>query len=233
MPNGQFDRQQFEYVLRQIGMRPEDYLSNRGQVAIRQQIVEAVSDGLKAPDTFLRAVALYRGEDRTAEYIVLPKTLAEPIEEPSDAALSEYFEANKPSYAAPEYRKIAYITLVPENIADESAITDEQVKEDYDRNIARFTTPETRTIEQLVFPSRDAAQTALDSIKAGATFDSIVTAQGKTPPTRCSAPSPRTRFQTRRSPRRRLRCRRTRSARSSTARSARCWCASPRSRRRW
>ena len=54
------------------------------------------------------------------------------------------------------------------------------MKEDYDRNIARFTTPETRTIEQLVFPSREAAQTALDSIKAGATFDSIVTAQGKT-----------------------------------------------------
>lgn len=178
--NGQFDRQQFEYVLRQIGMRPEDYLQNRGQVAIRQQIVEAVSDGLKAPDTFLRAVALYRGEDRTAEYIVLSKSLVEPIEEPSDALLSTYFDENKQTYAAPEYRKIAYVTLVPEKIADESAITDAQVKEDYDKNIARFTTPETRTIEQLVFPSKEAAQTALDSIKAGATFDSVVTAQGKT-----------------------------------------------------
>ena len=68
--------------------------------------------------------------------------------------LSTYFEENKQSYAAPEYRKIAYVKLVPENIADESAITDEQVKEDYDKNIARFTTPETRTIEQLVFPEQ-------------------------------------------------------------------------------
>ena len=68
-PDGRFNRQQFEYALRQIGMRPEDYLKNRAQVAIRQQIVEAVSDGMKAPDTFLRAVALYRGEDRTAEFI--------------------------------------------------------------------------------------------------------------------------------------------------------------------
>ena len=179
-PDGRFSRQQFEYVLRQIGMRPEDYLQNRGQVAIRQQIVEAVSDGMKAPDTFLRAVALYRGEDRTAEYIVLPKSLVEPIEEPSDAVLSTYFDENKQIYAAPEYRKIAYVTLVPENITDESAVSDEQVKEDYEKNIDRFTTPETRTIEQLVFPSKDAAQTALDSIRAGATFDSIVTAQGKT-----------------------------------------------------
>ena len=118
-PDGQFNRQQFEYVLRQIGMRPEDYLDNRGQVAIRQQIVEAVSDGLKAPDTFLRAVALYRGEDRTAEYIVLPKSLVEPIEEPADAVLSAWFEENKQTYAAPEYRKIAYVKLEPEDIADE------------------------------------------------------------------------------------------------------------------
>ncbi len=180
-PDGRFNRQQFEYALRQIGMRPEDYLKNRAQVAIRQQIVEAVSDGLDAPDTFLRAVALYRGEDRTAEYIALPKSLVEPVEAPSDAILGSWFEANKAAYAAPEYRKIAYITLLPENIADETAITDEQIKEDYDNNIARFTTPETRTIEQLVFASPEAAQAALDSIKAGATFDSIVTAEGKSP----------------------------------------------------
>ncbi len=179
-PDGRFDRQQFEYALRQIGMRPEEYLRNRAQVAIRQQIVEAVSDGLDAPDTFLRAVALYRGEDRTAEFIALPKSSVEAVEEPTDSVLAAWFEENKSNYAAPEYRKLAYITLLPESIADESAISDEQVKEDYDSNVARFTTPETRAIEQLVFPNREAAQAALDSIRAGATFDSIVTAQGKT-----------------------------------------------------
>jgi peptidyl-prolyl cis-trans isomerase D len=178
--DGRFDRQQFETVLRQVGMRPEDYLRNRGQVAIRQQIVEAVSDGLKAPDTFLRAVALYRGEDRTAEYILLPKSLAEPVEAPTDAAQSEFFEKNKQRYAAPEYRKIAYVSLVPEALADEAAVSDEQVKEDYEKNLARFTTPETRTIEQIVFADRSAAEAALDSIKAGATFDSVAAAQGKT-----------------------------------------------------
>ena len=179
-PDGRFNRQQFEYALRQIGMRPDDYLKNRAEVAIRQQIVEAVSDGIAAPDTFLKAVALYRGEDRTAEFIAIPKSLVEPIEEPSDAVLSTWFDERKADYAAPEYRKISYVTLLPENIADEAAISDEQVKQDYEANIARFTTPETRTIEQIVFADQDAAQAALDSIKAGATFDSIVTAQGKT-----------------------------------------------------
>ena len=69
-------------MLRQIGMRPDDYFANRSQVAIREQIIDAVSGGMRAPDTFLQAVALYRGEDRTVEYLVLPKSLVEPIAEP-------------------------------------------------------------------------------------------------------------------------------------------------------
>ena len=121
-PDGKFDRNQFNYVLQQIGMRAEDYLRNREQVAVRQQIVEAVSDGLKAPTAFYRAVALYQGEDRTVEFLVLPKNLVEPIDEPSNDALSTWFEARKASYGAPEYRKISYIKLEPEDIADQSAV---------------------------------------------------------------------------------------------------------------
>jgi peptidyl-prolyl cis-trans isomerase D len=180
-PSGQFDRRTFEYLLREVGMRPEDYLKNRAQVAVRQQIVEAVSDGLKAPDTFFKAVALYRGEDRTVDYLVLPKTLVEPIEAPSDSILSTYFEANKKTYAAPEYRKFSYVRLEPADIADPTAVTDQQVSDDYNKNKARYTTPEMRTIEQLVFKTPDAAKAALDSLKAGATFEKLVTAEGKTP----------------------------------------------------
>lgn len=179
-PGGQFDRRTFEYLLRQLNMRPEDYLKNRSQVAVRQQIIEAISDGMKVPQTFLKAVSLYRGEDRTIDYLVLPKTLVQPIEAPSDSALNAYFDANKKNYAAPEYRKFSYARLEPQDISDPSAVTDQQVSDDYKKNVARYTTPEMRTIEQLVFKTPDAAKAALDSLKAGATFDKLITAEGKT-----------------------------------------------------
>ncbi len=180
--DGRFDRQRFDFVLRQVGMRPEDYFANRAQVATRQQIVEAVSDGLAVPDTFLRAMALYGGEDRTAEYIVLPKPVVDPAAVPEDAVLSAWFEERKQDYAAPEYRKIAYVKLEPEDIADEAAIAEEDVRADYERDRARYTTPETRTIEQLVFSSREAAETALASLKAGSTFEQVVAGEGKSLP---------------------------------------------------
>ncbi|RUX09042.1 peptidylprolyl isomerase, partial [Mesorhizobium sp. M2A.F.Ca.ET.037.01.1.1] len=128
----------------------------------------------------LKAVSLYRGEDRTIDYLVLPKTLVQPIEAPSASALNAYFDANKKNYAAPEYRKFSYVRLEPQDIADPSAVTDQQVSDDYKKNVARYTTPEMRTIEQLVFKTPDAAKAALDSLKAGATFDKLVTAEGKT-----------------------------------------------------
>src|SRR5690606_19533631 len=160
--SGRFDRRAFDYILNQMGMRPEDYLANRAKVAVRQQIVEAVSDGLKAPATLLRAVALYRGEDRTVDYLAVPRALVEPVAAPSDSVLSGYFEEHKKTYAAPEYRKFTYARLDPADIMDLSSVTDQQVREDYEKNKARFTTPETRTIEQLVFQSREAAEAALD-----------------------------------------------------------------------
>lgn len=178
--DGKFDRRMFDYVLREVGMRPEDYLSSRAQFAVRQQIVEAVSDGMKAPDAFLKAVALYRGEDRTIDYLVLPNALVEPIEAPAESALSAYFQENLKRYAAPEYRKFSYVRLEPQDIMDPAGVSDEQVREDYDKNRSRYTTPEMRTIEQLVFKSQEAATAALDSLKAGATFDKLVAAEGKT-----------------------------------------------------
>lgn len=179
-PDGRFDRERFIYLLQQIGMRPEDYFNNRANVAIRQQIIEASTDGLKAPDTFLRAVALYRGEDRTVEYLNVPRSIVEPVEEPADDVLVKWFDTVKARYAAPEYRKIGYVKLEPEDISDPAAVTDEQVREDYEKNKARHTTPETRAIEQLVFASADKAKTAKDAIAGGKTFEQAMADEGKT-----------------------------------------------------
>ena len=180
-PDGAFDRQRFESILQQVGMRPQDYFRNQAEVATRQQIVEAVSDGMKAPDAYLKAVALYRGEDRTVDYLTLPATSADPVPAPTDADLQTYFDAHKQTYAAPEYRKLSLVKLSPEDIADEKTSADADVKAEYDRSLARYTTPETRTVDQLVFKDRAAAEAAVSAMSNGTPFDKLVEQEGKTP----------------------------------------------------
>ena len=89
-------------------------------------------------------------------------------------------DKNKKKYAAPEYRKIAYVRLEPQDIADPSSISDAQVKQDYEAHLKNYTTPEKRTIEQIVFKDEAAANAGLASIKGGATFDDVAKSQGKT-----------------------------------------------------
>ncbi|GGA85677.1 peptidylprolyl isomerase [Brucella endophytica] len=176
---GQFDRTRFTDVLRQIGMTPDDYLKNRAEIARRQQIVEAVADGVKAPATLLKALALYQGESRTIDYITVPLSSVGTIPNPSDSELKTYFDAHLSEYRAPEYRKISYVKLTPEDIANLPSVTPEEIKAYYDKNLARYTTPETRTIQQLTYPDAAAAKAAHDKIAAGTSFDDLVKEQGK------------------------------------------------------
>lgn len=179
--SGAFSRTAFDGVLRNAGMRPEDYLRSREQVAIRQQVVESITDGIKVPDAYLSALALHTGESRDVDFIALPVSLVQPIVEPTEAELKTFHEERKQSYNAPEYRKFSYVALTPEAIANPAAVDDAAVKADYDRNIARYTRNETRKIDQIVFASKDAALAAKAKLAAGATFDEIVTAEKKTP----------------------------------------------------
>ncbi|HMQ58119.1 MAG TPA: peptidyl-prolyl cis-trans isomerase, partial [Rhizobiaceae bacterium] len=99
---------------------------------------------------------------------------------PDEATLKTWYDANKKSFDAPEYRSISFVQLTAKAIADPAAISDASISEDYEKNKERYRTPEQRHIEQLVFPDREAAQAALDLIRAGGGFEEAVTDAGKT-----------------------------------------------------
>lgn len=178
--NGQFDRTAFSAVLRNAGLRENDYINNRSQVAVRTQIVEAVSDGYKAPEALTTALRQYRNESRTIDFLLLSNANIDPIKTPGDDVLAPWFEQNKAKYRAPEYRKFVYVALEPKDLVDTAAITEDMVKAEYERIKDKYRTPATRTIEQLTFKDRAAADAAAAKLASGTTFDALVTAEGKT-----------------------------------------------------
>lgn len=178
--DGSFSRSQFDAVLRNVGMRPQDYLKSREKIAVRQQIVDAATDGLPVSKTFLAAMAVHAGESRTVDFISIPSSSLTPVSTVDEAKLKTFFEERKESYKAPEYRKFTYVRLTPEDIANPKSIADADVAADYEKNKARYTTPETRAIEQLVFADEAAAKIAADKLAGGTTFDDLVIAEKKT-----------------------------------------------------
>jgi len=179
--NGKFDRTAFSAILRNAGLRENDYINNRSQVAIRTQVVEAVSDGYKAPDVLTEALRQYRHEARTIDYLLLSNANIDPVKTPGDDVLAPWFEENKAKYRAPEYRKFVYVSLEPKDIMDTATITDEALQADYEKNKEKYRTPATRTIEQITFADRASADAAAAKLASGTTFDALITEQGKTP----------------------------------------------------
>lgn len=176
---GRFSTAQFDAVMRQLNINADAYIDSRAQIARRQQIVEATTDGISVPQTLLKALALYEGESRTVDYITIQPEKAEDIAAPSEDVLKAYYDINKDQYAAPEYRKLTYVKLEPADIADPSAVTPEEVSDFYEKNSSRYSTNETRTIEQLSFVDEAAANAALEKIAAGMSFDDLAAELGK------------------------------------------------------
>lgn len=178
--NGQFSRSSFRSVLNNAGMSEADYIKNRQQVAIRQQIAEAVSDGITVPNALLEAAAQHAGTTRDVEYITLDESAVPPIDEPDDETLKAFYDEHQQEYVAPEYRKLNYVRLTPEDIADPASIAEDEVRADYDARKDRYTQPETRTVEQLVFQDEASAAAAHERILAGESFEKAVEEAGRT-----------------------------------------------------
>ncbi len=179
-PDGRFDRNTFNAVLREVGMRPEDYLRSQAQVAVRQQIVSALADGADVPDAFFSAVALYRSERRNADYLILtPDALPEPAA-PSDDELAKWYEENSTRFDAPEYHDVSLLVLDAEAIAEPDAISDDEVAAEYERTKERYGQSEKRTVQQILYSDRSAAEAAFAKLQGDGDFDTLLADAGRT-----------------------------------------------------
>ena len=179
--SGNFSRSAFSSALANARITEQDYIRNQEEAAIRSQIVDAVSQGVKPPLAFDRAMGLYQGERRTVDYISLSPEPVDKIADPSEAVLTKYFEDHKDAYRAPEYRTISYAVLTPEALADRSAVTEAQVKSDYEKYKDRYSTPEKRRIQQIVFPDKAAAEAAKAKLDGGTSFADVAKEAGRSP----------------------------------------------------
>jgi peptidyl-prolyl cis-trans isomerase D len=168
--NGKFDPQRFQEVLRNIGLSEAGFLALEREELVRSQIVGALSSAAFVPKTYLEAAHHYRDDERVLKYFVLsPKAVGE-VAAPDEATLKAYYDENKSSYMAPEYRRIGLLLLTPDTIKDTISVTDEEIKASYEATKERYSTPERRTIQQLIFKDATAAREAADKLAKGADF---------------------------------------------------------------
>jgi peptidyl-prolyl cis-trans isomerase D len=179
-PNGQFDRFRFEQTIRNAGYTEARYVAAQRARLLRRQLAGTIVSGAGAPKALIEAANRYQNEQRAIEYVLLDRALAGDIPAPAPEVLAKYFEDRKNAFRAPEYRKLVVVSLIPSELAHWIEISDANLQKAYEEHRARYTTPERRHIQQIVFPSTEAAAAAAQRIAQGTSFEDIAKELGKT-----------------------------------------------------
>jgi peptidyl-prolyl cis-trans isomerase D len=145
---------------------------------LRRQIAGTVTAGATPSKTLIEALNRFQNEERTIEYVKLGAAQAGTIDPPSPEVLASYFDQHKVQFRAPEYRKISYVVMSPEEIAKWTTVSDEDAKKAYEQQKDKLSTPEKRQIWQIIFPNVADAQAARTKIDSGASFDDIAKERG-------------------------------------------------------
>ena len=170
---GKFDPARFQATIRQFGYTEQRYLAERRRVGLRRQIAGTVSAGVEPPKILIDAMTRFQNEQRSIEYVKLDAAQAGTIDPPSPEALAAYFEDRKTQFRAPEYRKLSFVVISPEEIGKWTEVTDEDAKKIFEQNRDRLGTPEKREVPQMVFPNEGEAQAARARITSGMSFDDL------------------------------------------------------------
>src|SRR5215207_9903876 len=164
---GQFEPGRFQAAIRQFGYTEQRYLAEQRRVSLRRQISGTITAGLEPPKLLVDALTRFQNEQRSIDYINLDAAQAGTIDPPSPETLAAYFDERKTQFRAPEYRKLSFTVITPDEIGKWTTVSDEEARKIFDQRKDKLGTPEKREVSQIVFPSMDEAQAARGRIGSG------------------------------------------------------------------
>ena len=163
-PNGQFDQQTFEAVLRNNGLTEARFLDMvRGDLA-QQQLLGAVSAGAATPDVLLHPLFEGQFEKRSADMVEFPIAAAPVPPAPTDAELQRWYDNHPDMYSAPEFRRIKAVVLSPQTLAKDITITDADLQAAYEQHKAEYVKPPKRSAEVISVTDEAKAKALADTV---------------------------------------------------------------------
>ena len=113
---GTFSKQQFQYVLRQLGMDEEKYFNEIRKSILRDQIRSPFSYSNDLSSIIKEIYYNIRNESRTVKVINIPISQYKTSITPSDTAIQDKLIRDKELYSKPELRSFSFISLKPDDL---------------------------------------------------------------------------------------------------------------------
>ncbi len=188
--DGTFDRNQFEAMLRNVGMTPlmyRDYLRNETLLAQRRNAI--IASAFVLPQEAQRVAELDR-QTRSFKYLEI--SIADLLDRTSvtEAEIQAYYDKQRASFRSQEQISLEYVELSKSDLASTIEVDEAELRSQYERLVAGFEAEEVRDaahILLLVDDSRSESE-ALDlslelrkQLDAGADFADLAREHSEDP----------------------------------------------------
>lgn len=183
--DGRFDSVKYEALLRQQGMRPADFETRLRRDQVTTQIQRGLSESAFVTEADVAAALRLMKQERRISYaLISPEQFISKVSV-SAPEIQEYYQTNQESFRTAEAVRIEYVTLKADAIKQQAQPTEEEIRQAYNADIARFTTPEKRTVSHILInavqgtdettdkAARAKAEDLLKQIRAGKNFAAL------------------------------------------------------------
>jgi peptidyl-prolyl cis-trans isomerase D len=179
--SGTFDREAYALTLQQNGTNEAAFEASLRRDVARALLTGAVAGGVVSPAPLTDTLVAYAGEKRGFSLLVLDDSaLDAPLAAPTPAEVQAHYDANIATYTRPEAKRVEYAALLPETLAANMEVPEDEVQKAYDARLSEFMIPEKRLVERLVYPDEAAALAAKARLDQGTSFDDLVAERGLT-----------------------------------------------------
>ena len=172
-PDGKFNKQVFDTVLRNNGYTEARFLSELRSDINQQQLLSTLSGSVSAPDAEVKPLYDAEFEKRAADMAWFPLSAYPEPATPDEPVLKRWYDNHPTFYATPEYRRIKAIELSPQSLGADIAVTDEELHTAYDEHKADYVTLEKRSAEVISAPDEAKAANLASTWRGGADWTAM------------------------------------------------------------
>ncbi len=170
---GEFDQNLFQQSLVQRGIPEGRFVADIREDIRRRHLLGVIESGATPPSVMVDLLFGYLNEKRTADVLKFSDSAMAAPADPGDDVLTAFHKENERLFRAPEYRKVTFVNLSADEIANEATIAEDRLKEAFENRRSEFIQPERRQLEQMMLPTEADAKKAEALLSEGRSFAAV------------------------------------------------------------
>jgi len=148
--DGKFSHDLYESFLRGQNMPAAAFEARLRRDMLQQPILDAFGESAFVPKAVIERIVRLSEEKREIALASVPPASFVSQVKVEDAAVKAYYDGHMREFEVPEQVRVEYLVLSLDNLASQTEIPAEEVRQAYEQNTARFSAPEERDASHIL-----------------------------------------------------------------------------------